>query len=115
MVEPKFLPIGTIVTLKDGGNSQYMITKYLPIFTRKWQTGYFDYGAALYPNGEGEDIFHFNEEDIAEVIFEGYHSEKLKNYQKELLEKEDKIPWKQFSNIEKKSDPLAKLLKKLKK
>ena len=53
MVEKEYLPIGTIVTLKDARDSKYMITEYLPLYTRKIGNGYFDYGAVLYPNGKG--------------------------------------------------------------
>lgn len=115
MVVKEYLPIGTIVTLKDADDSRYMITKYLPLYTRKIGNGYFDYGAILYPNGNGETIFHFNNEDIKEVIFMGYTSEKLDKLKKELKNHEEAMPWKKLNNNEKKKDPLTKLLGLLKK
>lgn len=115
MVEKEYLPIGTIVTLKDADDSKYMITKYLPLYTRKIGNGYFDYGAVLYPNGNGETIFHFNNEDIKEVIFKGYTSEKLDKLKEKLKNREELMPWKKFNNIKEKKDPLAKLLGLLKK
>lgn len=76
MVEKEYLPIGTVVTLKDAGDARYMITKYLPMYTRKFTNGYFDYGAVLYPNGKGNTAFHFNNEDINKIVFKGYTSKK---------------------------------------
>ncbi|MDO3393647.1 MULTISPECIES: DUF4176 domain-containing protein [Ligilactobacillus] len=115
MVEKEYLPIGTIVTLKDARDSKYMITEYLPLYTRKIGNGYFDYGAVLYPNGKGENIFHFNNEDIEEIIFKGYTSEKLDKLKQELKNREKMMPWKKLKNNEKNKDPLTRLLDLLKK
>ena len=39
-------------------------------------TSFFDYGGSLYPQGIiGDQILYFNHEDIAKVVFEGYHDE----------------------------------------
>lgn len=115
MVEKEYLPIGTIVTLKDARDSKYMITEYLSLYTRKIGNGYFDYGAVLYPNGKGENIFHFNNEDIEEIIFKGYTSEKLDKLKQELKNREKMMPWKKLKNNEKNKDPLTRLLDLLKK
>lgn len=115
MVEKEYLPIGTIVTLKDARNSKYMITEYLPLYTRKIGNGYFDYGAVLYPNGKEKNIFHFNNEDIKEILFKGYMSEKLEKLKEELKNREEVMPWKKLSNSEENKDPLTKLLGLLKK
>lgn len=115
MVEKEYLPIGTIVTLKNADDSRYMITKYLPLYTRKIGNGYFDYGAVRYPDGKGENIFHFNNEDIEEIIFKGYTSEKLDKLKQELKNREKMMPWKKLKNNEKNKDPLTRLLDLLKK
>lgn len=39
----------------------------------KGKMEYFDYSACFYPMGLNiEEIFYFNEENIAKVVFEGY-------------------------------------------
>lgn len=114
MVKNEYLPIGTIVTLKDADSSKYMITEYFPLHTKKLRKGYFDYGAILYPNGREELTIHFNNEDIKEILFKGYDSEKLNDFQNELNMKEKEIPWGKFSNTKKKSI-FAELLSNLKK
>ena len=67
----KYKPLGSVVLLKNG-------TKRVMIYGRKQilaSTGeLFDYVACLYPEGNigAEYTFLFNDDDIEEVIFEGY-------------------------------------------
>jgi hypothetical protein len=73
----KNYPIGTVVRLKNG-EAGIMITSVLPLYNHMGQVGYFDYSACLYPYGQtDQNSFFFNEEDIEEVLFEGYKDDKL--------------------------------------
>ncbi|WP_088816365.1 MULTISPECIES: DUF4176 domain-containing protein [Listeria] len=75
------LPIGSIVYLKDG-MQKMMILNRGPIVVIEKEQCYFDYSACEYPAGLIQDkIFYFNEENISEVIFEGYSDEKEKRFE----------------------------------
>lgn len=72
----KFLPIGSVVKLKDE-NLLLMIDAILPLYEEDGVTGYYDYRAIEYPlgsNAEDDDLYCFNFEDIEEVVFKGYVS-----------------------------------------
>ena len=71
----KILPIGSIVRLKHG-EQKLMIMCRAALYNNQGTLGYFEYSACLYPAGQTEqNAFFFNEEDIEEVIFEGYRDE----------------------------------------
>ena len=66
------LPIGSIVKLNNG-TQKIMIINRGALFNNEGLIGYFDYSACIYPYGQTEQtVLFFNEEDIAEVVFEGY-------------------------------------------
>ena len=69
--EGVLLPIGTIVVLKDG-YKKLMIIGRMQLQGKEEKL--WDYLGILYPEGYlGEDYtFLFNNEDIEEVVFEGY-------------------------------------------
>ena len=87
-MEDKFLPIGTVVTLK-GGTRKLMIMSYCVMPEGK---GYdkngevdvkdkmFDYGACFYPEGmlTSDQMFAFNHEQIDKINFKGYETEEQK-------------------------------------
>lgn len=76
----KILPIGSIVTLKQG-KQKLMIINRVPLYNNKGTIGYFDYAACVYPVGQtDQQIYFFNEEDIKEVCFEGYRDESEEAY-----------------------------------
>lgn len=92
----RFLPIGTIVILKNG-KRELMITSYcvMPagdVFDKTGQIEakgqLFDYGACLYPEGliTSDQIFVFNHEQIERVCFKGYESDAQKQFSKLLIE-----------------------------
>lgn len=99
-MKEKFLPIGTIVLLKDG-QKKIMITGYLPVSKNKTV---YDYSACLFPEGiiSSSQTAVFNHDQIAEIIQEGYSNEEttkfveaLKQYiEKEKIstEKKEEIP-----------------------
>lgn len=75
------LPIGSIIYLKDG-TRQMMILNRGPIVVIEREQRYFDYSACEYPTGLIQDkILYFNEENIDEVIFEGYSDDKEKRFE----------------------------------
>lgn len=82
----KILPIGSVVRLKRG-EQKIMITCRAPLYNNNGTIGYFDYSACLYPVGQtDQQSYFFNEEDIAEVFFEGYRDEEEEKFC-ELYEK----------------------------
>ncbi len=92
-IEEKFLPIGTVVLLKEG-TKEVMITSYciIPngdIYDKSGKiegaNQMYDYGACLYPEGEfnSKQVIAFNHDQIQRICFKGYETE----MQKELSEK----------------------------
>ena len=79
----ELLPIGTVVSLKDG-------TKRLMIFGVRQtdnESGIeYDYIGVLYPEGNiGEEgQFLFNHENIAEVFYKGYEDEERDKFLEQL-------------------------------
>jgi len=66
------LPIGSIVYLNEG-TSKLMILNRGPIIELDGEQKMFDYSACVYPQGLVVDsVLYFNEENIDEVIFEGF-------------------------------------------
>ena len=87
-MEEKYLPIGTVVMLKEG-KKEIMITGYLPIPNGQEKIMY-DYSACLYPEGiiSSDQVIVFNHDQIDKVYYKGFESEGYK----ELNEKIKKIP-----------------------
>lgn len=66
------LPIGSIVYLREG-TRKIMILNRGPIIERDGKQTMFDYSGCFYPVGLVPDnVFYFNQENIDEVVFEGY-------------------------------------------
>lgn len=84
------LPIGSIVHVK-GHKQKLMILNRGPEITQDGETKMYDYSACLYPYGlDPKKVYYFDEEDIEEIIFEGYRDEdemKFLNFYKKWLEK----------------------------
>lgn len=83
----KLLPIGTVVTLKEGKKSLMIIG----IMQKDDENKVYDYIACVYPEGyiNSELFFLFNHEDIETVRFVGFidaesqaHMQMLENYNK---------------------------------
>lgn len=79
MIKEHILPLGTIVKL-ERGDKGLMIVGRAQLYNNEGTIGYFDYSAVLYPEGiRGNDGFiFFNDEDVQEVVFEGYRDEQEK-------------------------------------
>lgn len=94
-MEERFLPIGSVVLLKEG-KKELMITSYciIPggevydkngkVDVQKGQM--FDYGACLYPEGmiKSDQMYAFNHEQIDKICFKGYVTDKQKEISKVL-------------------------------
>ena len=70
------LPLGTVVRVKNGKGA-LMIVGRAQMYNDAGTIGDFDYAAVLYPQGivDSNQFRFFNDEDVEEVIFEGYRSE----------------------------------------
>lgn len=75
----KYLPIGSIVLLKEG-KKRIMITGYY--VTNVSDNKIYDYSACIYPEGivDNKTIILFNHEDISNIIFTGYSDEEEKKH-----------------------------------
>ena len=80
----KYLPIGTVLKLKEAEKS-IMIIGYCPI-TNEGKN--FDYAACMYPEGvlSPKETLLFNHDEICEVIYKGLESEEYKNFNDKLIE-----------------------------
>ncbi|MFD2307345.1 DUF4176 domain-containing protein [Enterococcus termitis] len=81
----KILPLGTIVKLKDGDNSELMIIARGSLIEDKGKEVYFDYGAVLIPQGmlAPEAVYFFNKENVETVVFEGFRNEKEEEFEEQ--------------------------------
>ncbi|MBM7643795.1 DUF4176 domain-containing protein [Streptococcus loxodontisalivarius] len=87
----KILPLGSVVRLNDGDIKVMVIGRY-PLYENKGEVGYFDYAACIYPTGlNSEENYFFNEEDIAEIFFEGYVDESEEEAQKIFKQQFERI------------------------
>lgn len=80
MKKEGFLPIGSVVRLKDTEDQLFMIFGWLQKSELKQEVT--DYIAVMYPEGLPNKYFcfFFNEEDIEEVLFEGFRNEAESEY-----------------------------------
>lgn len=80
------LPVGSVVYLIDG-NQKWVIVNRGAIVEQEGQEVYFDYLGGIFPEGLNlEQVYYFNQEDIDEVVFEGYHDEEEERVSR-LIEK----------------------------
>ncbi len=84
-MEKKFLPIGSVVLLKDG-TKKVMVTGFCPI--PRGQTEMYDYVGCLYPEGviESDKNLVFNHDQINEIVFSGYVDDEEKAFKVKLDE-----------------------------
>lgn len=82
-MKEKYLPIGTVVTLK-GGKKKLMIIGYCPV--EKEKTQMYDYSGCLYPEGmiDSNQIPLFNHDQIETIHFEGMQDEEQKQNNEKL-------------------------------
>lgn len=84
----KYLPIGSIVTLKNG-------TKKLMIIGRSQvcEGVQYDYSACLFPEGylNKDSLYIFNNDDIDGLYYVGMQNEEEFKFQRALVEAEEKL------------------------
>lgn len=66
----EILPLGSVVTLKNGDGSEVMIVTRAAIIEENGSDVYFDYGSVLIPQGmvSPENVYFFNIENIENVF-----------------------------------------------
>ncbi len=87
-MELEYLPLGSVVKLQ-GGDAELMIIGRLPIMSNEEQSEalVYDYMACLDPVGVNvEEAYYFNQDDINEVVFEGYASKQEVEFQNKLAQ-----------------------------
>lgn len=67
-----YLPLGSVVYLKEGAKKLMIIARGL-VLQNGEERLYFDYGGVLFPEGlQDQNMAYFQHETIAKVVFEGY-------------------------------------------
>ena len=89
----KYLPIGTVVLLKEA-SKKLMIIGFCSTGAEDTSKVY-DYSGCLYPEGliDSKQVALFNHEQISKIYFMGYQSEEDKTFKvklKEVIAKEQK-------------------------
>lgn len=104
-IKEKFLPIGSVVILKNG-QKKLMILSYLifPSGSDEKKEMY-DYGACTFPEGvvDSKVGIGFNHEDIKEVVHLGLEDDEYKDLNKLLAAHADEVK-KQYKDIIAKSN-----------
>jgi len=82
----KFLPIGTVVLLKDA-TKKLMITGFCSYDLEKKEKAY-DYTGCLYPEGiiTSKQMALFDHNQIEKVFYLGYSDDEEKEFKKKLVE-----------------------------
>ena len=95
-MKEKYLPIGTVVTLKNA-TKKVMITGYLPMSE---ENKMFDYNACTYPEGvlTADKTLAFNHDQIDKIDFMGFEDDEYKNFDNSL--KDLVINWEKLKNVE---------------
>lgn len=90
-VTNKLLPIGSVVLL-EGGTKEVMVTGFYTVSEEEPNTIY-DYCGCIYPEGvlSSDKNLLFNHSQIAKILFEGYNSDKEKEFKQKLAEAVKKI------------------------
>lgn len=79
----KYLPIGSVVILKDGKRKLIIIGIDQ---VAKEDGKVYEYCSCVYPYGylSSDELFLFNSDKIDKVVFEGYKDEELEDFYEDL-------------------------------
>lgn len=70
-----YLPIGSVVLLKNGSVKLMIVSRGLNV-KRGGEVYFFDYSGVLFPQGlDGDKVAYFNHDAIDTVYFTGYNNE----------------------------------------
>lgn len=83
-MDNKFLPIGSVCTLKGRNGKVMILGLYSILFDKEIRV--YDYKGCSYPEGItlSNQLFSFNHEDIEKIDFKGFSNENYENLVKEL-------------------------------
>ena len=111
-MEEKYLPIGSIVKLKNNDNEIMIIGYYSVEYNDMVEI--YDYLGCLYPEGLllKNDFISFNHEDIVNCLFKGFENEKFVAMKKKFLNDgiEEISEENSSSDIEKNSDDILEII-----
>lgn len=84
MEREKYIPLGSVVRLKDA-NASVMVTGYAAVDEDE-ETKVYDYAGCQYPEGviDQDELLLFNHSQIEQIIYVGYEGEEYKKYIKEV-------------------------------
>ncbi len=84
MEREKYIPLGSVVRLKDA-NASVMVTGYAAVDEDE-ETKVYDYAGCRYPEGviDQDELLLFNHSQIEQIIYVGYEGEEYKKYIKEV-------------------------------
>ncbi|WP_167630348.1 DUF4176 domain-containing protein [Listeria valentina] len=92
----KILPLGSVVTLKDGDGSILMIVSRASVIEDRKKAFFYDYGAVLIPQGmiSPEAVYFFNRENVSQVLFKGFLNEEEREFaeQYDQMIEENEVP-----------------------
>jgi len=73
----KILPLGTIITLKNGDDDKLMIISRASVIEENGESIYYDYGSVLVPQGmlAPDAVYFFNRENVKEIVFRGFEND----------------------------------------
>ena len=101
-MKEKFLPIGSVVILKEA-TKRIMITGYLSVDESDKEKVY-DYNGCVYPEGflSSEQVLLFNHDQIDKIFFEGMADDEQKSFAQRLNEfaKKQENSQKKFESLE---------------
>lgn len=77
-------PIGTIILLNEGKRKIMILNRGSLCKNEEGEINYFDYSGCIYPVGLDPQVpmIYFNEENIAQVVHEGYRDSEEQKYLK---------------------------------
>ncbi|MCT0078121.1 DUF4176 domain-containing protein [Lactococcus lactis] len=98
MIKDYILPLGTVVTLQKG-DITLMIVGRAQLFNDNGVIGYFDYSALAYPQGvvAEQEFAFFNDEDIDEILFEGYRNDQEIEFAESYEENISKVEYQKMT------------------